>query len=169
MQTNARIRLGSFTSSAGVDPARRGSLSTVMFPTVEAGRSRPLLAIGRMYVMDSHADVTVMRAERSHSLEELARIAAPHLIAAGVERAVVFGAYARGTADGYSDLDLAVVLCTDRPFLERWPLLSDLLDALPLPVDLLIYTPEEFARGLSRRVEIFDAIAREGITIHARS
>ncbi len=119
--------------------------------------------------MDAHGEVTVLRAERSHSLAELTQIAEPHLIAAGVERAVVFGAYARGTADGYSDLDLAVVLRTDRPFLERWSLLSHLLDALPLPVDLLIYTPEEFARGLARRVGIFDAIAREGITIHARS
>jgi predicted nucleotidyltransferase len=113
-------------------------------------------------------DVMVLSRKDRSTLEQLASLAAPHLAAAGAERAVVFGAYARGTADGYSDLDLAVVLETDRPFLERWRLLRSLLDALPLAVDLLVYTPEEFARGLARGVGIFDAIAREGVTIHAR-
>jgi len=113
-------------------------------------------------------DVVVLKAERRWSLEDLTRLAEAPLAAAGAERAVVFGAYARGTADGYSDLDVAVVLATDRPFTERGALLGGLLDALPVPVDLLIYTPEEFACGLSRGLGIFDAIAREGVTIYAR-
>lgn len=114
-------------------------------------------------------DVVVLKADCRWSLEDLTRLAEAPLAAAGAERAVVFGACARGTADGYSDLDLAVVLTTDRPFTERGALLGGLLDALPVPVDLLVYTPEEFACGLARGVGIFDAIAREGVTIHARS
>ncbi|MEN8160830.1 MAG: nucleotidyltransferase domain-containing protein [Myxococcota bacterium] len=114
-------------------------------------------------------EVIVLRAPARHTLEELARIAGAPLRAAGAERAVVFGSWARGTADGYSDLDLAVVLRTELPPLERGGLLKELVAALPVAVDLLVYTPEEFALGMERRLGVFEAIAREGVTIHARS
>lgn len=64
-------------------------------------------------------DVTILKAAPRYRLEELARLAEGPLRAAGEERAVVFGSWARGTADGYSDLDLAVVLSTDRSLPER--------------------------------------------------
>jgi len=114
-------------------------------------------------------DVSVVRAACRYSLTELADLARPGLEAASVERAVVFGTFARGTADGYSDLDLVVVLETDLPFSERWKLVRAVLDSLPVPVDLLVYTPAEFERGVRQGIGIFDAILREGVTIHARS
>jgi predicted nucleotidyltransferase len=82
---------------------------------------------------------------------------------------VAFGSWARGTADGFSDLDLAVVLDTPLPRLERGHLLRGVVEALPVAVDLLVYTPAEFARGLEERYGVFDAIGREGVTIYARS
>ena len=113
-------------------------------------------------------EVIVIRAPTRGSLEELAGKAAAPLEAAGAERAVVFGSWARGTADGYSDLDLAVVLRTELPPLERGSLLAKVIDALPIGVDLLVYTPEEFARGMATGFGVFDAISREGVTIYAR-
>jgi len=113
-------------------------------------------------------EVTILRAPSRQSLEELARRVREPLEAAGVERAVAFGSWARGTADGYSDLDLAVVLETDLAPLERGRLLTALIEALPVSVDLLVYTPEEYERGLRERMGVFDAIAREGVTIYAR-
>jgi uncharacterized protein len=113
--------------------------------------------------------VIVVRAPRRYALDDLAARARPALAAAGAERAVVFGSWARGTADGYSDLDLAVVIDTELPRIERWRLLAGVLDALPLAVDLLVFTPAEWAEGLRRGLGVFDAIAREGVTIHARS
>ena len=118
--------------------------------------------------MQMTAEVAVLQSSASYTLAELAQIAAEPLRRSGAERAVAFGSYARGTADGYSDLDLVVVLRTDRPPSERWPLLHELLDALPVSVDLLVYTPEEFALGMERRIGIFDAIAREGVVLYAR-
>jgi predicted nucleotidyltransferase len=90
------------------------------------------------------------------------------LEAAGAERAIVFGSWARGEADGYSDLDHVVVLDTDLPRFERARLLGAVLDAAVIPVDLLVFTPEEFERGMERRLDVFDAIASEGVTIHER-
>jgi predicted nucleotidyltransferase len=113
-------------------------------------------------------EVIILRAPARYTLEELARLAGEPLRAAGAERAVVFGSWARGTSDAWSDLDLVVVLRTELPLLERGALLSELVRALPVGVDLLVYTPEEFARGLAERYGVFDAIAREGVTIHAR-
>ena len=114
-------------------------------------------------------EVIVLRKAAEHTLDELARMAAGPLAASGAERAVAFGSWAAGTADGYSDLDLAVVLETDLPRVERGRLLARLIEALPVAVDLLVYTPEEFARGLAGAVGVFEAIAREGVTIYARS
>ena len=113
-------------------------------------------------------EVVVLRAPARFTLAELADLARPALEAADVERAIVFGSWARGTADGYSDLDLAVVMETDLPPLDRGALLADLVRSLPVGVDLLVYPPEEFARGVAGGFGIIDAIAREGVTIHAR-
>ena len=51
------------------------------------------------------------------------------LRSAGAARAIVFGSWARGEADGYSDLDLVVVMDTGRPRLDRGRKLAAQLDA----------------------------------------
>ena len=114
-------------------------------------------------------DVAVVCAPARATLHELAKLAAPVLRAAGAERAVAFGSFARGAADGFSDLDLAVVLPTELPPIERGNLLNELFLALPVGLDLLIYTPDEFARGLERGFGVFAAIEREGVTVYERS
>ena len=70
----------------------------------------------------------------------------PLLDAQGARAAWVFGSHARGTAGADSDIDVIVVAPTDRPFVERF---RDYLPAIVnagVGVDLLVYTPDEFAR-----------------------
>jgi predicted nucleotidyltransferase len=61
----------------------------------------------------------------------------------GVRRVSVFGSYARGRRDLFTDLDVLVVMETDEGFVERVRRLYGML-ALPVDLDLLCYTPEEF-------------------------
>ncbi|WP_305043745.1 nucleotidyltransferase domain-containing protein [Geoalkalibacter sp.] len=56
----------------------------------------------------------------------------------------LIGSCARGDAKPWSDIDLILVRETDLPFVER-PRLFPCLDEMGVPVDLLVYTPEEFS------------------------
>lgn len=60
-----------------------------------------------------------------------------------VRRISIFGSYAAGKADLFTDLDILVIMETDKSFVERAKELYALL-ALPVDVDILCYTPEEF-------------------------
>jgi len=64
----------------------------------------------------------------------------------GIEKAILFGSYARGEASKHSDVDLILVKQTKLRFLDRYEgLLQDLFVALPgMAVDALVYTHEEF-------------------------
>lgn len=112
------------------------------------------------------SEVTVISAPAPCTFGEMRRRAAPVLRRAGVKRAIVFGSWARGEADGFSDLDLAVVMDTDLPRPKRALALTGELDrALPMVVDLLVYTPGEFAAGEADGFGVFDLLRREGIEI----
>jgi predicted nucleotidyltransferase len=61
-----------------------------------------------------------------------------------VEGAYFFGSYASGALGPDSYVDLILVARTEAPFTRRAALFDDLYDLLPA-LDLLVYTPEEFA------------------------
>ena len=72
-----------------------------------------------------------------------------HMIAvkSGAQKAILFGSYARGTATRHSDIDVVFIEDTVEPFLKRMDkYLYPLLDILNEPVEVMVYTPEEFAR-----------------------
>ena len=84
----------------------------------------------------------------------------PLLDAQDAHAAWLFGSHARGAASAESDVDVIVVAPTDRPFVERFrDYLPALVDA-GVGVDLLVYTPEEFAQmQAEERPFLIDALA----------
>ena len=84
----------------------------------------------------------------------------PLLDARGAHAAWIFGSHARGTAGADSDVDVIVVAPTGRPFVDRF---RDYLPAIVeagVGVDMLVYTPEEFARmRAAERPFLVDALA----------
>lgn len=112
------------------------------------------------------SEVTVISAPAPCTFDEMRRRTGPVLRKAGVKRAMVFGSWARGEADGFSDLDLVAVMDTDLPPPERSLALARKLDeALPMVVDLLVYTPDEFAARETDGYGVFDVLRREGVEI----
>jgi predicted nucleotidyltransferase len=61
-----------------------------------------------------------------------------------VEAAYIFGSYGTSEFGRDSDIDMMLVVKTEKPFLDRAMGFGDLLDIVP-SMDLLVYTPEEFA------------------------
>ncbi|MBZ0158725.1 MAG: hypothetical protein K8G79_01015 [bacterium] len=60
----------------------------------------------------------------------------------GVKRISLVRSFARNGADLFIDLDILVVMNTDRSFIDRPRMLSPLL-SLPVDLDLLCYIPDE--------------------------
>ncbi|MBW1717853.1 MAG: nucleotidyltransferase domain-containing protein [Deltaproteobacteria bacterium] len=82
-----------------------------------------------------------------------------------VKKAVLFGSAARGTESKKSDLDIMIVVETDKRFFDRY---DDFLDLYqmggPRGLDLLIYTPEELESISHRR--FIRGILTEGKTLY---
>ena len=98
-----------------------------------------------------------------HDLDALRRRLAPYL--EGARKAIVLGSVARGDADAWSDLDLVIVADTTRPFLERYRDFEGLYDVWPR-LDLLIYTPAEFAQMREEGRPFIEHVLSEGVVIH---
>ena len=82
------------------------------------------------------------------------------------ERISVFGSYARRKShDLFTDLDILIIMKTDKPFLERMREIYSLL-ALPVDADILCYTPEEFERLKKRG--FFRSLLKEEVTLYEK-
>ncbi len=88
------------------------------------------------------------------------------------EGVIVFGSRARGTSHEESDLDVAILLNTDRIVKEDWDRVWDIkwsvleqLDAEEFPLSLMLIPKNEYLRSTTG-VEF--AIKREGISIWHR-
>ncbi|MBI5411224.1 MAG: nucleotidyltransferase domain-containing protein [Nitrospirae bacterium] len=81
----------------------------------------------------------------------------------------LFGSAARGEADELSDLDVVVIKPTQSSFFERLQEVGRMLPAEAGPVDVLVYTPEEFA-AMQREGNAFaEMVAKEGLLVYGRS
>lgn len=91
----------------------------------------------------ARADLAKKRAAYASRLEEAVRAVVETLSGIdAVRRVSLFGSYARGRRDLFTDLDVLVVMDTTMGFLERLRFLYGTL-ALPVDLDLVCYTPQE--------------------------
>lgn len=102
--------------------------------------------------------------------DHLARITAALVGAFAPERIILFGSFARGDQNRASDVDLVVIAPTELPFverigkaLERCYAASDLV-----PVEVLVYTRQEWVRMLQAGNSFAMLVEREGRALHDR-
>ena len=82
------------------------------------------------------------------------------------ERVFLFGSWARGEEDELSDLDLVVIKQTAAPFWDRLREVASLLPADIGGVDILVYTPDEFAAMQQEGNAFAEMIAEEARLIY---
>ncbi len=105
------------------------------------------------------------RQEYSRLLQASVEEIVPRLSHLNVERVSLFGSYASGRADLFTDLDILVVMNTDKPFPDRLTSLYSLL-ALPVDMDILCYTPEEFGR--MKNTPFFQKILTQEVVLYEK-
>lgn len=110
------------------------------------------------------AAVEQRRSELQAELDRLVAVVTEQL---QPERIVPFGSFAQGRVHKWSDLDIVVVAPTELPFYER----PDGIFRSVQPrvgLDLLMYTPEEWAELCATRPFIREEIVGKGRVLYAR-
>lgn len=110
------------------------------------------------------SDVEVISGPPRFTLDQIRRVVAAACARTGAQRALLFGSYARGTADSMSDVDLILVCATELPFVERFRLFPEIFEAFT-GADLLVYTPQEFEE-MRVRSGFVEKAEREGVVVY---
>lgn len=103
---------------------------------------------------------------RSEYSEQLTSITTQIIEKYGPEKIILFGSAARGEFRPDSDIDLLIIK-KDTPYYgeDRIRELSRLIDR-DVPLDLLVYRPEEFEKRLNMGDPFLKAILKEGKVLH---
>jgi predicted nucleotidyltransferase len=83
------------------------------------------------------------------------------------QKILLFGSVATGETTEWSDVDLVVIKDTEKSFLDRTKEVIQLIQPC-IGVDILVYTPEEFARLFQERRFIRDEIIGKGKVLYER-
>ena len=86
------------------------------------------------------------------------------------EKIILFGSYAWGTPNDDSDVDLFIVKSSDISRRECQTELRKKLFGSDIPMDLLVYTPEEINESINETCNLFiEDIVRNGKIIYEKS
>lgn len=104
--------------------------------------------------------------DKMQRLEEVKRITAGLVADFAPEKVILFGSQAKGTARESSDIDLCVVVDTDkrRETLARMYLSID----SEIPVDLILYTPAQWRDNLAIEGSFACLIKEKGVVLYER-
>lgn len=83
------------------------------------------------------------------------------------QQVYLFGSMATDAIAEWSDLDLVIIKRTEKRFLDRTREVIELLRP-QVGVDILVYTPEEFAHLIQERAFVRDEIVGKGKLIYER-
>ena len=101
--------------------------------------------------------------------EELLQTIATRIVEAiHPQKIILFGSWAREERGSHSDIDLLIIQESTLPRPQRYAQVRRLFWGMGLPMDILVYTPEEFARYQSVPGSFTHTGAHEGRVLYAR-
>ena len=85
------------------------------------------------------------------------------------EKIILFGSYAKGNHNEDSDLDLIIVKQSNLPKHKRGIEIRRLFYGLLIPMDLKVYTPEEFENELKNKYSFLNSAMKDSKTLYERN
>lgn len=83
------------------------------------------------------------------------------------EKIILFGSYAAGCQDEKSDLDLLIIKDTDKLNFERDIEVLKLFRGLKIPLDILVYTNDEFNKWKNLKTSFESNVLKTGKILYA--
>ena len=84
------------------------------------------------------------------------------------QKIILFGSYATNNFNEHSDLDLLIIKETNLPSHKRGREIRKNLRGLKIPIDIVVYTPEEIKEWKEERHSFISKILKEGKIIYER-
>jgi predicted nucleotidyltransferase len=84
------------------------------------------------------------------------------------QKIILFGSRAQGAARLDSDIDLLVIVDSDQPRYRRASALYGLLSDIVVPMDILVYTPQEVAEWSAVPQAFVTTAVREGVVLYEK-
>lgn len=78
------------------------------------------------------------------------------------QKIYLFGSYAEGVQNKDSDIDLLIIKKTDLPAHKRGKMIRRLFYDLRIPIDVIVYTPEEEKKWRKASLSFINIIKRKG-------
>lgn len=85
-----------------------------------------------------------------------------------IEKIVLFGSYAAGKQSRDSDLDLFVLLNTRKKGIERYAMVSEILEPRTIPMDIIVKTPAELKKRRNYFDPFMNRIMRTGKVLYGK-
>ncbi len=84
------------------------------------------------------------------------------------EVVILFGSVAQGRAQSHSDIDLLVVGSFSGPLDRRGLEFREAIAEIPVPIDVIFLTPEEYHSRVSQTHSFVNTVARHGRVMYVR-
>jgi uncharacterized protein len=85
------------------------------------------------------------------------------------EKIILFGSWAWGKPGPDSDVDVLIVKRSERTRSDRAQEVQELLYPREIPMDILVYTPEEVEESINKNKNLFiEDIIRNGTTLYSK-
>ena len=84
------------------------------------------------------------------------------------DKVILFGSYANGTPNEDSDVDLFIIKNSNKPFFERLHEVRRFLGNTEIPLDIMVYSNDEYNEKKTWVNHIAYIVTKEGRTVYER-